>query len=69
MPQTTYRHYPSFTRRYVRSVMKMLGLPKKAATERDVLGQMLDDERTVGSINGEILMLEWHHASEGQVVF
>ncbi|GAB2723154.1 hypothetical protein [Halomonas garicola] len=68
MTQSAYRHYPSFTRRYVRSVVKMLGLPKKAATEREVLVQMLHDERVISSINGEILMLEWHHAREGHVV-
>ncbi len=28
MTFSTYCHYPSFTRRYVRSVMKMIGLPK-----------------------------------------
>lgn len=68
MIQAAYRHYPSFTRRYVRSVMRMLGLPKKSAMETEVFGQMVHDERVVHSINGEILMLEWHHGREGRVV-
>ena len=68
MLQTSYRHYPSFTRRYVRSVMKMMGLPKKPSIEAEIFGQMVLDEQVVHSINGEVLMLEWHHAREGRVV-
>ncbi|PXX95905.1 hypothetical protein [Halomonas sp. LBP4] len=68
MTQATYRHYPSFTRRYVRSVMKMLGLPKKPRIEAEIFGEMVHDEQVVHSINGEILMLEWHHGREGRVV-
>ncbi|MDR5893144.1 hypothetical protein QC820_09975 [Halomonas mongoliensis] len=68
MTQATYRHYPSFTRRYVRSVMKMMGLPKKPSIEEEIFGQMVLDERVVHSINGEVLMLEWHHGREGRVV-
>jgi hypothetical protein len=68
MTQSTYRHYPSFTRRYVRSVMKMVGLPKKQKIEAEIFGQMLQDEKVVHSINGEVLMLEWHHGREGRVV-
>lgn len=68
MTQATYRHYPSFTRRYVRSVMKMMGLPKKPKVEAEIFGQMVLDEQVVHSINGEVLMLEWHHGREGRVV-
>ncbi|WP_280552554.1 hypothetical protein [Halomonas sp. 25-S5] len=68
MTQATYRHYPSFTRRYVRSVMKMLGLPKKPKVEAEIFREMVHDEQMVHSINGEILMLEWHHGREGRVV-
>ncbi|WP_280553452.1 hypothetical protein [Halomonas sp. 25-S5] len=68
MYPTTYRHYPSFTRRYVRSVMKMMGLPKKPKVEAEIFDEMLHDEQVVHSINGEILMLEWHHGREGRVV-
>ncbi|MDR5893142.1 hypothetical protein QC820_09965 [Halomonas mongoliensis] len=68
MHQTTYRHYPSFTRRYVRSVMKMMGLPKKPSIEAQIYGQMVLDERVVHSINGEVLMLESHHGREGRVL-
>ncbi|MFC2992970.1 hypothetical protein [Halomonas tibetensis] len=68
MHQATYRHYPSFTRRYVRSVMKMMGLPRKPSVEAEIFGQMVQDEQVVHSINGEILMLEWHHGREGRVV-
>lgn len=68
MNQATYRHYPSFTCRYVRSVMKMLGLPKKPKVEAEIFGEMVHDEQVVHSINGEILMLEWHHGREGRVV-
>ncbi|HSH49727.1 MAG TPA: hypothetical protein VK991_14235 [Halomonas sp.] len=51
-------HYPSFTRRYVRSVMKIMGLSKKPSIEAEIFGQMVLDERVVHSINGEVLMLE-----------
>ncbi|WP_444679108.1 hypothetical protein [Halomonas sp. E19] len=68
MTSCTYRHYPSFTRRYVRSVMKMMGLPKKPSIEAEIFGQMVLDEQVVHSINGEVLMLEWHHGREGRVV-
>jgi hypothetical protein len=68
MSQSTYRHYPSFTRRYVRSVMKMMDLPKKPKMEAEVFGQMVHDEQVVHSINGEMLMLAWHHGREGRVV-
>jgi len=68
MSQSTYRHYPSFTRRYVRSVMKMMGLPKKPKVEAEVFASMLQDQELALSINGEVLMLEWHHAREGRVV-
>lgn len=68
MTSCTYRHYPSFTRRYVRSVMKIMGLPKKPSIEAEIFGQMVLDERVVHSINGEVLMLEWHHGRESRVV-
>lgn len=68
MSQSTYRHYPSFTRRYVRSVMKMMGLPKKPRVEAEVFASMMQDQELALSINGEVLMLEWHHAREGRVV-
>jgi len=68
MLQTSYRHYPSFTRRYVRSVMKMMGLPKKPSIEAELFGQMVLDERVAHSINGEVLMLEGHHGCEGSVL-
>lgn len=68
MMEATYRHYPSFTRRYVRSVMKMLGLPKKPKFEDEIFDGMLHDAEVIHSINGEILMLEWHHGREGRVV-
>lgn len=68
MSQSTYRHYPSFTRRYVRSVMKMMGLPKKPKVEVELFSSMLQDQKVALSINGEVLMLEWHHAREGRVV-
>ncbi|MDR5907518.1 hypothetical protein [Franzmannia qiaohouensis] len=68
MRPITYRHYPSFTRRYVRSVMKMMGLPKKPSIEAEIFGQMVLGEQVVHSINGEMLMLEWHHSREGRLV-
>lgn len=52
MISSTYCHYPSFTRRYVRSVMKMMSLSKKPCIEMGILGQMVVDERMVDSING-----------------
>ena len=58
MHQATYRHYPSFTRRYVRSVMKMMGLSRKPKVEAEIFGQMVQDEQVVHSINGEMLILE-----------
>lgn len=61
MHQATYRHYPSFTRRYVRSVMKMMGLAKKPRIEAVLFESMLQDQELALSINGEVLMLEWHH--------
>lgn len=68
MTQVTYSHYPSFTRRYVRSVMKMMGLPKKPRIEAEVFDEMVYDEQVVHSINGEILILKCHHGHEGRVV-
>lgn len=68
MTPTAYRHFPSFTRRYVRSVMKMMGLPKKPSVEAEVFVQMVHDEQVVHSLNGEVLMLEWHYNREGRVV-
>jgi hypothetical protein len=49
MIQATYRHYPSFTRRYVRSVMKMMALPRKPGIEAEIFGQMVLDELVVHS--------------------
>ncbi len=54
MSQSTYRHYPSFTRRYVRSVMKMMGLPKKPKVEAELFASMLQDQELALSINGEV---------------
>lgn len=65
---STYQHYPSFTRRYVRSVMRSMGLSKNAVPERELLGQILRDPAMVDSINGEIFLLEWLHGKEGQVI-
>jgi hypothetical protein len=49
MRPTTYRHYPSFTRRYVRSVMKMMGLPKKPSVEAEIFFQTLHDHPVDGA--------------------
>ncbi|MDZ7854195.1 MAG: hypothetical protein U5L98_16560 [Halomonas sp.] len=68
MSQSTYHHYPSFTRRYVRSVLKYMGLPKKPKVEAELFGEILQDQEVALSINGEISMLEWHHGREGRVV-
>lgn len=68
MSQTAYHHYPSFTRRYIRSVMKTLGLPKKGKAEAEIFDHIMHDEQVMHSINGELLMLEWHHTKEGKVI-
>lgn len=69
MPQvSTYQHYPSFTRRYVRSIVRAMGLPKKAKHEAEIFRQILHDPAMVDSINGEIFLLEWLHGKEGQVI-
>lgn len=45
MHQATCRHYPSFTRRYVRSLMKMMELPKKPRIEAEIFAEMVHDEQ------------------------
>ncbi len=65
---STYRHYPGFTRRYVRSFLKNMGLPKKPKMEAMIFDALLSDVDEIRSINGEILMLEWHYGREGRVV-
>jgi hypothetical protein len=45
-----------------------MGLPKKPKVEAEIFGSRLQDEQVVHSINGEVLMLEWHHGREGRVV-
>ncbi|MBS9402533.1 hypothetical protein KG088_02735 [Halomonas sp. TRM85114] len=46
----------------------MMGLPKKPRIEAEIFAEMVHDEQVVHSINGELLMLEWHHGREGKVV-
>lgn len=66
MSATTYRHYPSFTRRFTRSIVKLSGLPKKH--EKRVFLDLVEDPRTMTSINGEALVLEHWHEREGRIV-
>ena len=60
---STYRHYPSFTRRFTRSILKQIGLPKKH--EKEVFLDLVEDPRTMTSINGEALVLEYWHERQG----
>ena len=55
MSQSNYLYYPCFTRRYIRSVMKMMGLPKKPKVEIELFASMLQDQELALSINGEAL--------------
>ena len=63
---STYRHYPSFTRRFTRSILKQVGLPKKH--EKEVFLDLVEDPRTMTSINGEALVLEYWHERQGRII-
>ena len=65
---STYRHYPSYTRRYIRSLLSLSGQPKKAKHEEEMLRRVVHSPRVMSAINGEILMLEWHQRREGHVL-
>lgn len=64
----TYQHYPSFTRRYVRSILHMTGQPKKAKHEAELLRRIAHSRDTMSAINGEVLMLEWFQRRQGHVI-
>lgn len=68
MLKFTYRHYPSFTKRYVRFNRKQHGLPKSPAIEREIFRHILNDRDIMGTINGEMLMLEWNHTRSGKTL-